>query len=95
MVETGGLLGLTGQPAYLKHTKTQIQRETLCEGDKVKGDRGRQLAPCSDSCVYEQRHRRVHMCAHVCTHTVINQKRKRRGEEQEKEEEEKRKMIIP
>lgn len=92
-METGGLLGLTRQSAYLKHTKSQSPRETMSEGDKVKGHRGLQLAPCSDSCIYEQRP--VHMCAHVCTHTIINQKRKRRGEEQEKEEEEKRKMIIP
>lgn len=89
MVATGGLLGVTGQPTYLKHTESQIQRETLCEGDKVKGDRGRQLAPCSDPWVYKQ------MCVHMCTRIVIDQKRKRRGEEQEKEEEEKRKMIIP
>jgi hypothetical protein len=75
MVENGGLLGLSGQPAYLKLSNSQIQRENLFQGDEVKRDRGRRLVSCADFCIYEQRQKHVHMCAD----TIINQKRKSVG----------------
>lgn len=79
MLETGGLLGLTGQPAYLKHTKSQIQRETLSEGDKVKETEGENWHPVLTP-VYTSKGTGVCTCVHMCAHTPQSTKKRRGGE---------------
>lgn len=66
------MLGLTGQPAYQKHTKSKIQRETLAQGDEVKRDRGDNWCLVL-TFAYTSKGTGV---GHLYRHPIINQKEK-------------------
>jgi hypothetical protein len=79
------LLGLSGQPAYLKHTNSQTQRETLSQGDEVKRE-GDNWFPVLTS-AYTSKGTSMYTC--VQTPKSTKKEREYEEEKEEVEEEEK------